>query len=46
MESSVPELHAGGEPNAHLPMGPVSGASTGNVEHAGDTANLYKRENQ
>ena len=44
MESSVPELHAGGEANAHLPMGPVSGAATGNVQHAGDTANLIKQE--
>ena len=40
MESSVPQLHAGGEPNAHLPMGPVSRAPTGNVQHAGDAANL------
>ena len=44
MESCVPELHAGGEANAHLPMGPVSGASTSNVQHAGDTANLIKQE--
>ena len=40
MQSSVPQLHAGGEANTHLPMGPVSGASTGNVQHAGDAANL------
>ena len=40
MKSSVPQLHAGGEANAHLPMGPVSGAPTGNVQHAGDAANL------
>ena len=44
MESGVPELHAGGEANAHLPMGPVSGAATGNVQHAGNTANLIKQE--
>ena len=43
MESSVPQLHAGGEANAHLPMGPVCGAPTGNVQHAGDTSNLVNR---
>lgn len=44
MESSVPELHAGGEANAHLPMGPVSGAATGNVQHAWNTANLINQD--
>ena len=44
MESSVPELHAGGEANAHLPMGPVCGAATGNVQHAWNTANLINQD--
>ena len=38
--AGVPELHAGGEEDAGLAMGPVSGAPASNVEHAGNATNL------
>ena len=41
VEPGVPELHAGGEPDAHLAMRPVRGAPAGDVQQARDTTHLY-----
>ena len=41
VEPGVPELHAGGEPDAHLAVRPVRGAPAGDVQQARDTTNLY-----
>ena len=46
VEPGVPELHAGGEPDAHLAVRPVRGAPAGDVQHARDTTNLYSTVQQ
>ena len=40
IDASIPELHASCEEDATITMSPVSGAATGNVQHARNTANL------
>jgi len=41
----IPELHAGGELDSCLSVSPVSWATAGNVQQAGDTPNLDTVQN-
>ena len=44
MLTCVPELHAGGELDASISVGPVSWATASDVQQAGDTANLTQEQ--